>query len=315
MIKVLHIISKDDALTTHYVSTMTKYMSQQIESAFADGPAACRKICKSWTPDIIHQYGSAAFHSAAFRKVVSPLGCSVADKSYYAVVARSPIEAERLGKEGVERVEIVRNPLITKTTNFDEAARKMLYVYQKVMDSNPLPLMNDETKAALSIFLKAGICKDKRWITQKIDVSAVDFHLLYIYASLEGVLPIVQKGAEILETDVPARENASSYLPADYQKPVSMAGKSIEEMVNDVRQKGLSLLRLADLYHALTDDRLNEDKLITILEQDNNKLLFSSILTLMSEQLLLDEGFMPCQPVENRETKRLRVNLQNHLQL
>ena len=86
-------------------------------------------------------------------------------------------------------------------------------------------------------------------------------------------------------------------------------------MVKDIRANGLSLLRMADLYEALLDDRLNEDNLVEKLEQDNNKLLFSSILTIMSEQLLLDEGFMPCPPIENRETKRLRQNLLNHLRL
>ena len=315
MMKVLHIVSKDDSLTTHYVSTINKYMSQQIESVLVDSTAAYRKVCKSWTPDIIHQYGSAEVQGSAFRRVISPNGLPVSGKSYYAIVARSPIEAERLGKEGVKRIEIVRNPMITKTTNFDETARKMLYVYQKVMDSNPLPLMNDETKTALSVLLKVGVCKDKRWITRKLAIPSVNFRLLYIYAKQEGVLPIIERGIKFLEIDAPPRENISSYLPPDYKNPVSMTGKAIDEMVKDIRVNGLSLLRMADLYEALLDDRLNEDNLVETLEQDNNKLLFSSILTIMSEQLLLDEGFMPCPPIENRETKQLRQNLLNHLRL
>ena len=312
MIKVLHVYPKNDSLMARYIHLlMEKYPAKATDDA-----VEFRQTCKEWQPDIVHQHKGVTFVGKGnYRLVISPCGEPVDRSDYYAIIARSPLEADTLHQKGMKRVEIVRNPLITKTTNFSETAQKLSYVYQKVMDSNPLPLMNTDTRNALAVVLKASITGDKRWIDPKLPISSIQYRQLYIYALHEGVLPFVEKGLNVMDVSPPPREQTASYLPDNYKKPQSIVGKSIPEMLTDIRQNGLSLLRICELGQALMDDHLDEEKLIKLLEQENINLLFRRILQILKEQICLDEGFMPNPPLDDKVTQRLRLQLINHLKL
>lgn len=312
MIKVLHIYPKNDSIMARYIHLlMEKYPAKATDDA-----AEFVKMCKEWQPDIVHQHqGALLSHKGNYRLVVSPCGEPMNETGYYAVIARSPLEADALQQKGIKRIEIVRNPLITKTTNFDETAKKMAYVYQKVMDSNPLPLMNTETRQALAVILKAAITGDKRWTDQKLPISSIQFRLLYIYAQLEGVLPLVEKGLKVMEASPPPYEQTASYLPDNYKKPESIVGRSIPEMLADIQEKGLSLLRICDMYQALMDEHLDEEKILEKIEEKKYYVLFSRILQILKEEVYLNEGFMPCLPTDDTGTRRLRQQLINHLRL
>lgn len=316
MIKVLHFFPKDDALTSRYVTLLIEAMSQLVESEVADSPAVFRKKCKDWQPDIVHLYG-ACKGTTAYRQIISPCGALFDGKQpYYAVIARSPMEADSLQQQGISRVEIIRNPLITKTTNFEEMANKMVYVYQKVMDSNPYPLMNAPTRQALSILLKVALCGDKRWLSgQTIEAEHVDFHTLFVFAELEGVLHLVNKGLQLLDIEAPPYQKTACYLPDNYQVPTVSTNSDIASQLNDIQDNGLTLLGLCLLFKLLYNKTLDEDELIKKLEAEKSLSLFRSILFLEREILQLDQGFMPCAPIENSETRKLRKDIYNHLQL
>ena len=316
MIKVLHVFPKDDALTSRYVKLLIEAMSQRVESEMADSPVSFRKKCKDWQPDIVHFYGESK-GSTDYRKVVSPCGTPFySHQPYYAVIARSPIEAERLHSQGINRIEIIRNPLITKTTNFEEMAIKTAYVYQKVMDSNPITLMDKTTKQALSTILKVGLCGDKYWVDgTSIDTENVDFRTIFIYAELEGILLLVNKGLQLLDIKAPPYQKTACYLPDNYQAPTVSYKSDIALQVKDIRNNGLTLLKLCTLFESLYEKSLNEDKLLKKLETEDNLSLFKSILFLEEEILQLDQGFMPCIPIENRMIRKLRNEIYNHLQL
>ena len=316
MIKVLHIYPKDDHSTARYVALLSKALPDSFESKCSDDLASLKKMCRDWQPDIVHQYGALSVDVPG-RRVVSPCGNTFDNqKSYYAVIARSPLEAESLNTQGITRVEIIRNPLVTKTTNFDETAQKITYVYQKVMDSNPLPLMDEETRTLLFQLLKVAVLGDKRWVPGfTFSPDTVNFRLLLHYASLEGVLPLIQKGLSILRIDAPEYKKIACYLPEAYVLPKSMSGQDIIDMVKDVQRNGLSLLRLVNLFEALHHPDINEDQLLNNLESEELLSLFSSILSILKELLSLEDGFMPCESVDNSETRRLRNNITNHLQL
>ena len=316
MIKVLHFFPKDAPLTSRYVTLLIEAMSSRIESEVADSPVVFRKKCKDWHPDIVHIYGDSKCTTTC-RRVVSPCGTPFnSQQPYYAVIARSPMEADNLEKQGVKRVEIIRNPLITKTTHFEEMANKMAYVYQKVMDSNPLPLMDETTREALSIILKVALCGDKRWVAgQSFNADNINLRTLFIYGELEGILLLLNKGLQLLDIKAPTYQKAACYLPDHYQIPVTTSRTDIVTQLSDIRSNGLTILKLCNLFESLYDKTLNEDELVKILEAENSLSLFKSILFLEAEILLLDQGFMPCSPIENRETRKLRKEIYNHLQL
>lgn len=316
MIKVLHVFQKGDTLTSRYVTLLAEAMSQRVESEMADSPVVFRKKCKDWHPDIVHLYGETN-GTTDYRQVVSPCGTPFNDhQPYYAVIARSPMEAERLHCQGINRVEIIRNPLITKTTNFEEMAIKTAYVYQKVMDSNPLTLMDETTLQALSAILKVGLCGDKRWIEGlSIDTDNINFHTLFIYAELEGILFLVNKGLQLLGIKAPPYQKTACYLPDNYQVPTVSYKTDIALQVSDIRSNGLTILKLCTLFESLYEKSLDEDKLLKKLEADKSLPLFKSLLYLEEEIFQLDQGFMPCLPIEDRVTRKLRKEIYNHLQL
>jgi hypothetical protein len=316
MIKVLHYYPKDDTLTSRYVTLLIEAMSQRVESEVADSPVVFRKKCKDWHPDIVHIYGDIRCATTC-RRVVSPCGTPFNHhQPYYAVIARSPMEAEELQEQGFKRVEIIRNPLITKTTDIEEMANKMAYVYQKVMDSNPLPFMDETTRDALSIILKVALCGDKRWVAgQSVHADNINFRTLFIYGELEGILLHIHKGLQLLDIKVPPYQKTACYLPDYYKIPMSTSKADIATQLSDIRSNGLTVLKLCNLFESLYDKTLDEDELINKLESENNLSLFKSLLFLEEEILQLDQGFMPCAPIENSETRKLRKDIYNHLQL
>jgi len=306
-------------------------MTDEVEVADATSEAEVREALDTFKPDIIHQHGIPQFTPPSLgggdgelpRIVLSPDGTRYSPSSLgwgrgepYVLIARSPMEYERL-KDLHPRVEIVRNPLITRTTIPADCARQHLRIYQRVLHSDVLPLLSDDSRHVLALLLKAAICGDRRWVTVppllEGDEVRLDFPRLYIYAEQEGVLPLLMTGLQLLGIEAPSKQPAESYLPADYQQPQPMPTATITELVTDLQKNGPTLLRLTETDRVLRCDSTDEAQLLTSLRSQKLLPFFSSILQLLSEQTLLDEGFMPCPPVDNHTTQQLRKQLRNRL--
>lgn len=313
MIKVLHVYPKNDSLTARFVHLLM----DKIESKATDNADEYKRLCREWQPDIIHQHGSVDVKwKADARWVVSPNGLRSTFDDYYAVVARSPLEAETLRALGAKRIEVIMNPLVTKQVDFDETTQKIMQVYKKVMNSNPYALMSETTKSALPVILKAAIHGDKRWVEQEIPIPSIDQpRLLYLYTSLEGISSLYEKGLSVLGIDQPTREAFECYLPDNYTIPSSLTGSNVINMLDDIRRHGITLIRLIDIYKALISNSHDDERLLELIEENDCKSLFVSVLQIIKEQLLLDEGFFPCPPENNNYTSKLRDDLQNHLRL
>ena len=311
--KILHVYDQSNKHLAHYVSELCRSLAGRVDCMTADDAKTLRRVYASFQPAIVHQHGHAIGEvPAASRLVVSPHGEETDSKNAYAVIARSAIEARRLGRQ---RVETVQDPLITKTITFAEASDRLLAVYQRVMDSHPLELLNTDSRRALAILLKGALRGDRRWLTaEELQWPLhIDWRRLYIYAEYEGVMPLLRQGLQTIGVSAPEKEKTTSYLPNGYAIPSPMTDKSIVELLNDIRVNGPCLLRLTDMDRALHNDEINEEKLLETLEEKKLKPLFQSVLQLLSEQTLLTEGFMPCQPIDNQTTQRLRQQLQGRL--
>ena len=144
-----------------------------------------------------------------------------------------------------------------------------------------------------------------------------EWRLLTIYAYFEQVSPIVRRGAQVLGVAMPdvSVSQSTSYLPKDYRPLKEKPDSTVIELLRDVQAGQLTLLRLTEIDEALRREDMDEEKLLIELEEENLKTLFSCLLQILSEQTLLDEGFMPCPPVDNQETQRLRIQLSRHMEL
>ena len=327
--KILHIYPNGDMQLARYVGLLTKSMQEsadiEAEAATDDAKELKHLLARQDHPDILHLHGAVVPSHLRTpvppypRLVVSPHGAKM-DKSRlnaFAVVARSPMEYARLEKQQYTRIELVRNPVLTRTTTWDEAARKIRAIYQKVIDSDVLELMDADTRQTLKILLKAGICGDKRWV-DGLTVGQTDWRKLLIYAEYEGVAATVHKGIVKMGLSVPTVDvmHIPAYLPAGYQKPVSLEGHSLTDIVDQTTKgKPLTLSLLVDMHHALMNPELDEEMLMQELSKERLTAQFACMLQLLREHTLLDEGFMPCTPVDNRNTKQLNNILNKHLHI
>ena len=322
--KVLHVYRHDNPRLAKYVSLLSQAMSADVECVFADNASDVRLAVKDFHPDIIHQHGlpidnlrldNLRYPTPPARLVISPHGETVDTSKAYVVIARSPYE---LTCHDTERKELVRNPLITKTITFEEAAAAIHTVYQRVMDSHPLELMNAGTRTLLALLLKAGLLGDKEWVKEDLRLDNLRFdnlRHLFIYVELEGVLDIVKRGIAVLGIYAPPKPSIDCYLPHGYKTPQPLPKATIPELLKDIEAHGLTLLRLTELMKRLYDDSLDEAALMEQLEADKRRPLFQLLLQILSEQTLLTEGFMPCPPLDNSYTENLRQQLENHLRI
>lgn len=315
MMQVIHIYPKDNSMIANYVNMLCKAVGNRIDMRTADQAKTLKDMCLAQEPDIIHVHGEAEVALPAHcraRLVITPHGQPLYHQSYYAVIARSKMEAQKLN---TSRMEIVRNPIITKTTSFDKTADALLQIYKKVMDSDVLAFMDDDTKAALRTLLTAAVYRDRRW-TDKMPANP-DWRKLSIYAYYEQVDDYVSQGARILDITLPepAVGQQTSYLPDSYKRIDEINHFEVLPILEKIRGGELTLRRLVELNIALLQDDLDEEKLLQVLAEKKYISVFSSLLQLLTEQVCLPEGFQPCAPTNNRDTQHLRTLLTNHLKL
>lgn len=282
-------------MAQRYVDVLSKAGTANIYAATT--AAECQQLCADHQPHILHLHGGSEPFTlpAGLRLVVTPHGQQPGPLRAFAVIARSPHEAEAL-RQQFPRVETILNPLITRTISPEECARQMDTVYQRVMHTNIMQLMDDDTRRLLYTALAADTYGDTRWLPQPLPTSATDTAMTYIllYATVEGILPNVQRGLRMLgmaTTD--EAPTFDGYLPQNYRTPQPMPVATISELLSDIATNGPTLIRMAEIARALHSENLDEALLVEQLDADRQLPLLTALLPLLAEQLLLTEGFMP----------------------
>ena len=251
----------------------------------------------------------------------------------YAVVVQGKMEKECLMRLGWNpRLVVIRNPQITSSITPQEANRQHVVLYRKVMDSNTLELMTDQTRHMLKQFIKAGITGDDRWIDgDLITLGSEEWRQILCYAHQEHLTDIVRHGISVLHFDAPDLdvENIPFFLPEDYEDVPSIEGaigssfvSENERLMTTFRQlkklfmhQRLTIAHLVELdkelrFHDFQEERLYEDLEIRGLQK-----LAARLMQLMAEKTGLTEGFMPVTPLDDRITKRMRRQIENRLKI
>lgn len=236
----------------------------------------------------------------------------------YVVIARGKMEADALQELGWNpRVEIIRDAVITNSITPEAMYQQAQEVYRKVMDSNTLALMGHDTQRLLSLLLKAGITGDSRWVTEEPPaVDEREWRRLLIYADHENVRTTVDKGVRVLGIHHPYIETAQikSYLPTNYQQPKAEA-HDVAGLAGEIHRRGLTLRHLVELDRALRRDDVDDSRLTDGLDESHLLKYFRRLLQLLTEQTLLDEGYWPAPPLNDRKTQSMRNELNNHLRI
>ena len=244
----------------------------------------------------------------------------------YAVITLGRMERTNFEALGWNRrIEEIHNAVTTNATTPEKMCTRTFEVYQKVMDSNTLEQMDDECLQTLAVIIKAGVTGDRRWINEP-PKSVPDWRKLLIYAEHENIRNYVDYGINLLGFHPPMLDTAkiNAYYPDNYQRP-----RPLKEIIGDYEgdenayvvrmirqiQKQPLLLHLIELTRELYRDNIDDERLGELLEEKGLSTFAARLMQVLSEKTLLDEGFMPLDPLDDRQTNYIRKNLTNHLKI
>ena len=328
--KILHLYPEDDQLIARHV--------KMLDSGSPDAAPDIVHIHGCWQYKVVRQ--AMHYHRQGARIVFTPHGGlepwiiserrlseklsktllwqrRMAEYSYV-MIAQGNMEAEALRKLGWNpRIEIVRNAVVTNSITPEAMAQQTREVYRKVMDSNTLELMSDDTRQLMSLLLKAGITGDERWITSRLpDIDEREWRRRLVYADHENVRTTIDGGTHVLGLREPYIETGKikSYLPTDYRLP-KVEAHDVAGIVREMQRGQLTLRHFVELDRALRRDNVQDDWLCETLDEGHLLKYFRRLLQLLSELTGLDEGFMPAVPINDRKTQTIRHHLANHLRI
>ena len=357
--KVLHVYPKSDTLIERHVTLLAEGMRQSAEVKVADNAVAFRKLFREMNPDIVHCHGGWQFFLARATSYAIRHGARVvitlhgqlepwvikrqsvqenvsktvlwqrrAIERAYAIIVHGKLERSNFQQLGWnKRMEEIHNAVITNAIAPSEMCAQTFAVYQKVMDSNTLEQMDDESLLALTQIIKAGIMGDSRWVKDlNINKTQVDWRRLLLYAEHENISNYVDYGISILGLSTPTLDvsHIASYFPDSYQRPLPLKevvgdyqGDETDYLVRMIRQinKQPLLLHLVELTRELYRDNVNDDLLTEKLEDKKLHTYAARLMQVLKELTLLDEGYMPVDPIDDRQTEHIRKALTNHLMI
>ena len=351
--KVLFVYQKSESLISQHVNMLTDGLRQSATIDTADTVSAIRKAVKEQEPDIIHCHGCPSV--SATRAILSAVNKGVrlvltlhgqmepwaTDTNHkapaiywrkklihraYAVILLGRLELTNFQRLGWNRrTEEIHNAVTTNTISGQEMCTATFAIYQKVMDSNTLELMDEPTARMLKAIIKIGIMGDRRW-TVVLPSEDVNWRHLFLYAEHEHIRNYVDYGINILGLTVPNIDTTriAAYFPDNYETPRPIRekvgdykGKETDyllRIIHQIRQKPL-LLHLIELTRELYRDTVDDDQLAEGLAEKKLTAFTRSLMQVLDEQTALDEGYMPLPPADNRLTQQIRRQLENHLNI
>lgn len=305
--------------------------------------------CTAAVPDIVHVHGCWSYtivrqalrlHQQGVRIVFTPHGGlepwviaqrRFSEKLYktllwqrrlversYVIIAHGAMETKALEQlKWNPRIETIRNAVVTNSITPEAMTQHTQDVYHKVMDSNTVELMNKDTHLLMAILLKAGITGDKRWITvEPPSIDDTEWRRLLVYADHENVRATIDAGNRVLglHHDYVDTAQIKSYLPTYYHKP-RVSAYDVNSIVSEMHRGPLTLRHFVALDKALRRDNVNDEWLTDALTETHLLKYFRRLLQVLTEVTLLDEGFLPAKPLNDRRTQTIRNLLNNYLRI
>ena len=330
--KTLHLYPADDPLIAAHVALL-----QEGEEPFSGQPDIVH-VHGCWRYNIVRQAMRA--HRQGARIVMTPhnglLPWIVSERrmteklsktllwqrrmveSAYVIIAQGPMESEALTQLGWNpRIETIRNAVVTNSITPEATRRHTLEVYRKVLDSNTIELMSDDSRRLMTMLLKAGITGDRRWVAGEApDISETEWRRLLVYADHENVRTVIDRGTHVMGLRAPYIETAQikSYLPTDYQLP-KVDNHTVEGIVSEMHHGPLTLRQIVELDRALRRPDADDERMVDELTEKRLIRYFRHVLQLLKEVTLLDEGFMPADAIDDKQTEKLRRQLLAHLRI
>ena len=181
-------------------------------------------------------------------------------------------------------------------------------------------------------------------VAQKL--SAEQWRHLYVYTYHDGIDELFRAGIDILGLPALAfdAERIDLYLPQQQAKSrhsgkrVPLGTSSHPDMNGDkttdertsahetalhltrqiahcVDGKRLSYHLLTSLAHCLRDTSLSDERLMQELSQQKLNLFFAALMPVLAQTVQMEEGYMPCSPLDNKTARDIRSALAGELRI
>lgn len=243
-----------------------------------------------------------------------------------------------------KRCTTVPSSLLNKNISYEQMAKTMLVFYQKVIDSRYFKLMTAVEKEAVSSLLRIG--KEKNMLRNPLtseqilnlrDINPIQWRRIMLYADDEYIRNIIDEGISRMQLTIPTIDAASidrftrrkkkSSEPLERKELLSKKSslkdklkwetEGVDEVIKTIcimllnikfhlQKRTLSMYHLTELYEVLKYEDYDEDKLQEVLKYMKIKDLASRLIQVLSETVLLEEGFMPLAPLDDKKTHRIK---------
>ena len=355
--RILHVYPKNDEMVAKHVILLMDGMRISAEVQAVSNLSDFKNVCKSLKPDIVHchgcwQYGIVNAGNFARKQgariVLSPHGqlepwvledkplqekfhkTALWQKPFvekaFVLIAFGKMEQKYLTRLNWNpRIEVIHNAVITNSITREMMCAQTFAIYQKVLDSNVLEQMDDETQHLMTTIIKTGILGDIRWVDLQVP-ETIDWRRMLIYAKHQNISNYIDYGINLLGLSALSldTEKLPAYFPASYQCPQSIKtiigeykGNETDYLVRMIRQieKQPLLLHLIEFTRELYRDTVVDDALKQAIEEKGLAKFAGRLMQVLHEQTLLDEGYMFVDPIDDRGTQKIRETISNHLKI
>ena len=363
--RILHFYNQQNDLQTRYISLLLETMAGSVEVKACNTLVDIKKELDALHYDILHihgcwsvQYAKAAGYAKrnGVRVIITPHGelepWILRDRQWqekmpktilyqrqtiqeaYVVIAMGTMERESLEKLGWNpRIETIRNAIITQSITTREMTRLLLDTYRKVMDSDVYHIMNEATRQALMLLLKAAVCEHRDWLHGESvpELSDIEWRQLLIYARHEQLEHMLKRGIHVLGMKEPMMDvsQVSAYFPADYVPVKTIAETIGNQFVSENKRllatfkylhrlcttQQLAMAHLMELAKEIRGHDIDEELLQETLEEEHLLTFASRLMGVLADFGQMEEGIMPVPPINDKQTEKLGNQITNRLKI
>lgn len=242
------------------------------------------------------------------------------------------------------KVTLIKNPVLTSQTTFEEVGNEFLHLYRKVLDSNARVILGKDVQKAIGQLLQLGVDEQgfiyknsKNELVKLLDtLSHDDWRYMFIYAYDEKVIEPISHALELLQYEYPRTDVESvdrfpmktNYEDGPLKNDVLLSrnillrnkvketfanrGKAEQEVClrilnlhYELNRHSAPLRHIADLYLDMRLTKMDEDMVCDMAKELDITEFSERLMAVMSDLLGLTEGFMPFNPKEGKSTRAI----------
>lgn len=247
-----------------------------------------------------------------------------------------------------KRVCLIKNPILTSQTTFDEVAACFKNLYQKVIDSNVRLLLSEQVQKVIFMLLQFSVDlqsfnyrSNENALRCELDkLSPNDWRKIFIYAEDENVSEIIREALDKLDYQYPQTDVSkidrfdaqTGYIAGQLRNDTLLSrnlllrnkvkevfatrGKTEQgvclQMLNlryEISRNIVPLRHFVDLYATMRFTDMDEDMIKDMTKELDMEDFAQSLTAVMADLLGLTEGFMAVNPANGKRAKQLSTSI------